>query len=204
MKLLTLERPGLCRAVLLLPILLPVAVTAIGYALFPNAAVLAAGILLCLTGTGLYFEVYSTYFGMIGVIAYCAKRNFEVHQGGKVTIQRWYRRQYHMTLSEFIRSMKGLMAGNRRALSAAYHSMDDDSFRHDEEALYYRDDSGHLLALCWEKDEDGRYHLDSEICFWSYPCDDPQQISKKERAEILKKAGRYLSSHHIPCDYDFN
>lgn len=206
MKKLTLERPKLCRTVLLLPVIIPIILTPILYAVLYCSEIIIAGLLLEVACVILYFRYLSSCFGMIGIIAHCSKNNFEIRKGNKLYIQKEYKQKYHMTLSEFVKSENKLLDEYYYELKTICDSMDNDSCRFGVEAIYYKDNSERLLVLSLEADNDNPnlFHLDKEIDLWSYPpyfSIEKSQITKKQRQQIRQKVETFLKSNSIDFDY---
>ena len=205
MKRLTLQYPKLCRAVLLLPVILPIIITAICFVIFQNPSIILFGLFCEVLGIFLFVRSLWTSFSMISIVTFCAKNNFEVRKGNKVYVQEFYKNFYHMTLSEFIRSNNELIEGHNELLESICDSMDYDSCCLGDEAVYYKDDSGRLLELSIEADEadQNHYHLDKDLFCWSYPTDLPQsktQITKKQEKRILYQVETFLKSKSISFD----
>lgn len=187
-----------------MPMIVPVIFAGISYAIFQYDYIIAIGGVCEIIGLIMFFHNL-VYFSMIDVIAFCAKNNFEVKKGNKIYVQKLYKRQYYMTLWEFIRSFHSLIEDHNRELEAICDSMDNDSCRFEDEVVYYKDFSGRLVELGFEADEDNQnhYHLDKDLFCWSYPVDLPQgksRVTDKQQKRILQKIEAFLRSKSISFD----
>lgn len=203
---LTLEKPKACRIALISPIILPMILFALSYVIYRDEGIIVIGVAVQLLFIILYPICIMDYYSGIGIVESSAKRNFEIRAGKKVYKQWFYEEEYHMTLIEFIQHINNMSKNNKRKLKNYYREMKDNSFKIDNDAIYYKSGT-RLLELIYEEDESDSklLHIDKCTATWSYNAINNLHnrivLTKAEKRAILDAMEEYLKENKYRVNY---